>query len=163
MPQSPQLSGSVWKFTQATRLRPPPPPTMQVSGVGAVHPVVAGRHFPPWHSSPTAQIFPQPPQASGFEVVSTHCVRVPPAPPVIMQLVRPVRQTQAPPVQVWLVPQRVPHWPQLRASVCVSTQVPPQLVVPLPQPSHRPLLQVVPAVQFAFVTHWTHRLVAVSQ
>jgi hypothetical protein len=74
-----------------------------------------------------------------------------------------VRQTQAPAVQVWLVPQRFPHWPQLRASVCVSTQVPPQFVVELPQPSHRPLLQVVPMLQFAFVKHCTHRLVAVSQ
>jgi hypothetical protein len=63
-----------------------------------------------------------------------------------------------------VAPHALPHWPQLRWLVCVSTQLPPpQSVCPAAQPLHAPLLHVWPLVQSVAVRHSTQRLAVVSQ
>jgi hypothetical protein len=166
LPQSPQLSGSVCRSTQAVRVPPPPPPVGQASGVGAEQPVLEGWQAPAWHCSPTAQTFvcvcrlPQPPQSNGLDFVSTHWV----PPPNPGQLVSPVRHPHWPALHTSVLLQACPHWPQSRRLVCRSTQLPPpQSVCPVPQPAHAPLVHVCPAVQSAPERHSTHRFAVASQ
>jgi hypothetical protein len=120
LPQSPQLSGSVWKSTHETILF-----LVQSSGVGAWQPPEDAVHLPARHISPCAQAVLQSPQKRPSEFVSTQ---------LPLHVVRPGRHAQAPAMHAWAFLQAVPHFPQFLGSVFMSTQLPLHVV--------RPALQV---------------------
>ena len=127
LPGAPQLLLSVESETQA------PPSMVKPAG----H---ADRHAALRHACPASQPLVQEPHCAK-ELWPTHrslhsCRSAP------------QESWQAPPTQLWVGPQTVPHAPQLATLLARMTQAPLQLVCPGGQVAvHAPLTQVCPAPQ----------------
>ncbi len=94
-------------------------------------------HAPPAHTSPDAQVVPQPPQLVTLVFVSTQ---------VPLHIVRPEVHAHAPPTQISPEAHPRPQAPQSLALVCVSVQAPPQSIWPVGH-VHAPEVQLCPTEQ----------------